>query len=66
MGQFGFCVDMAEHAIEQIEQPLQIIMGIALRIRTKGLEQASALGQCDLLHAFHHSSSLQGRAREVR
>ena len=58
LAQFGFCIDIAEHAIEQIEQPLQIVMSITCWIWPKGLEQASSLRRCNLLHALHHLSPL--------
>jgi hypothetical protein len=46
-------VHIAEQAIEQIQETLRVIMGIACRTRPKGFEQAFALRWCDLLHALH-------------
>jgi hypothetical protein len=57
LAQFGHRVDVAEHAVEQVEQPLQVVVGIACWTRAKGFEQAFALRWRDLLHAFHHMYS---------
>src|SRR6266566_3756202 len=51
LAQFGHRVDIAEHAVEQVEQPLQVVVGIACWNRTKGFKQAFALRWRDLLHA---------------
>ena len=38
LAQFGHRVDVAEHAVKQVEKTLQVVMGIACWTRTKGFE----------------------------
>jgi hypothetical protein len=43
LAQFGEGVNVTEHAVEHIEQPLQVVLGVACRTWTQGLEQAFPL-----------------------
>src|SRR2546430_17279260 len=47
---------MAIHAIEQVEQALEIVMGISCWTRTKAFEQPFPLGWCDHASSCHDVS----------
>src|SRR6266704_1489138 len=53
LSQLGGCVDIAEQAVEQVEEALQIVVGIACRIAAKGFEQRLVLSGSQLPVLFH-------------
>src|ERR1700682_1972436 len=65
LAQFGRRVDMAEQAVEHVEQPLQVIVGIACRARSEGSEQACAFGRGDLRCLCHRVSPQISRGKEA-
>ena len=56
LAQFCHRVDIAEHTVEQVEEPLQVVVGIACRACAKGFEQPFALRRCNLPSCFHSDS----------
>jgi len=53
LSQLGGCVDIAEQAVEQVEEALQVVVGIACRIAAKSFEQPLALSGSQLPVLFH-------------
>src|SRR5260221_4820743 len=67
LAQLGHRVDITEHAVKQVEQALQVIVGIACRARPKGFEQAFAPALRDRLSAVHSlSPALYGDPEAAR
>src|SRR6266567_2493483 len=51
--EFGRAVDVAVHAVEQVEKAFKVIVGVPCRTRAEGLEQALAFCWCQSVCICH-------------
>src|SRR5579859_6556156 len=51
--EFGRAIDVAVHAVEQVEKAFEVVVGVPCRTRTEGLEQALAFCRCQPLCICH-------------